>query len=54
MIGKPYSDRAVRHAQTFLARCLKDGAAPGLPPPGLALSDAFVGRWGVGQQTQAR
>jgi len=53
VIGKPYSDRAVRRALTFLARCLQDGAAPGPPPPGLALSDSFVGRWGVEQMAQA-
>ncbi|MDP1874871.1 response regulator [Phenylobacterium sp.] len=49
VIGKPYSDRAVRRAITFVARCLRDGAAPELPPPGLVLSETFVRRWGVDQ-----
>ena len=53
VIGKPYSDRAVRRALTYLARCLQDGAVPGPPPPGLALSDRFVSRWGVDQLAQA-
>ncbi|MAK82730.1 response regulator [Phenylobacterium sp.] len=53
VIGKPYSDRAVRRALTYLARCLQDGAAPGPPPPGLALSERFVSRWGVDQLAQA-
>jgi two-component system, response regulator PdtaR len=53
VIGKPYSDRAVRRALTFLARCLQDGEAPGPPPPGLALSEKFVSRWGVDQLAKA-
>lgn len=53
VIGKPYSDRSVRRALTFLARCLQDGSAPGPAPPGLILSDAFIGRWGVDQLAQS-
>lgn len=53
VIGKPYSDRAVRRALAFLARCLQDGVAPGPAPPGLILSDAFITRWKVQQLSQA-
>ncbi len=47
VIGKPYSDKAVRAALVYLTTCLRSGQAPGLPPVGLQLSPAFLARWGL-------
>jgi CheY-like chemotaxis protein len=47
VIGKPYTDRAVRRALTYLAHCLERGCADAPPPPGLTLSDSYAARWGV-------
>jgi CheY-like chemotaxis protein len=47
VIGKPYSDQAVKTALAYLGACLRDGCAPGPPPPGLRLSPACAARWGA-------
>jgi len=47
VIGKPYTDRAVRRALTYLVGCLERGCADAPPPPGLTLSDSYAARWGV-------
>ena len=47
VIGKPYTDRAVRRALSYLAGCLERGRADAPPPPGLTLSDSYAARWGV-------
>lgn len=47
VIGKPYSDKAVRAALVYLTGCLRTGRASGLPPVGLQLSPAFAERWGL-------
>jgi CheY-like chemotaxis protein len=47
VIGKPYSDTAVRNALVYLSACLRTGYAPGLPPVGLKLAPAFAQRWGL-------
>jgi CheY-like chemotaxis protein len=49
VIGKPYSDNAVKTALVYLAACLQHGRAPGLPPVGLQLSPAFAERWGLAE-----
>jgi CheY-like chemotaxis protein len=46
VIGKPYSEHAVRTALAYLGYCLREGHAPGPPPLGLQLSPAFQRRWG--------
>ena len=46
VIGKPYSEHAVKTALTYLGYCLREGHAPGPPPLGLHLSPAFQTRWG--------
>jgi CheY-like chemotaxis protein len=46
VIGKPYSEHAVKMALIFLQACLRDGQAPGPPPLGLTLSPAFQDGWG--------
>lgn len=48
VIGKPYSDNAVKMALLYLQSCLRHGRAPGPPPLGLTLSPAFRARWGDG------
>ena len=53
VIGKPYSDKSVRRALTYVAGCLRQGCADGPPPIGLELSQNFTARWGVGQCAQA-
>lgn len=53
VIGKPYSDQAVKTALVYLSACLRLGVAPGLPPVGLQLSPTYVERWGVGVSAQA-
>lgn len=47
VIGKPYSDKAVRAALVYLAGCLRTGRASGLPPVGLQLAPAYAERWGL-------
>jgi CheY-like chemotaxis protein len=47
VIGKPYSENAVKTALAYLKVCLRTGQAPGLPPLGLTLSPAFAARWGL-------
>lgn len=53
VIGKPYTDRAVRRALTYLVGCQARGCAESPPPPGLTLSDAYAARWGVHQLEQS-
>lgn len=47
VIGKPYSEHAVKTALTYLEACLRDGRAPGLPPVGLTLAPDYAQRWGL-------
>jgi len=47
VIGKPYSEHGVKTALAYLAVCLEEGYAPGLPPVGLELAPAFAERWGL-------
>lgn len=47
VIGKPYSDTAVKVALCYLTICLRTGQALGPPPLGLVLSPAFEARWNV-------
>jgi two-component system, response regulator PdtaR len=47
VIGKPYTDRAVRRALTYLVGCRERGRAETPPPPGLILSESYAARWGV-------
>jgi CheY-like chemotaxis protein len=53
VIGKPYSENAVRAALGYLRICLREDRAPGLPPLGLTLSPQFAGRWGLDDLPQA-
>lgn len=53
VIGKPYSDYAVKTALTYLGYCLRHGAAPGLPPVGLSIAPAFAERWGLANTAKA-
>jgi CheY-like chemotaxis protein len=48
VIGKPYSERAVRMALAYLEVCLRDGRAPGPPPLGLSLSPHYLALWDGG------
>jgi len=48
VIGKPYSENAVKRALAYLECCLRNDHAPGPPPLGLILSPAFRLRWGGG------
>lgn len=48
VIGKPYSEQAVKMALLYLETCLRDGRAPGPPPLGLMLSPAYRALWGCG------
>lgn len=45
VIGKPYSEHAVRNALAYLEVCLREGHAPGPPPIGLQLSRAYSELW---------
>lgn len=45
VIGKPYSEHAVRMALDYLKVCLQTGRAPGPPPVGLTLSPIYRERW---------
>lgn len=47
VIGKPYSDHAVKTALTYLGYCLRYGEAPSLPPAGLNIAPAWADRWGL-------
>jgi CheY-like chemotaxis protein len=47
VIGKPYSEHGVKTALAYLAVCLREGRAPGLPPAGLELAPAYAARWGL-------
>lgn len=49
VIGKPYSDKAVRAALVYLSVCVRTGRAPGPAPVGLQLSPAFAERWGLAE-----
>lgn len=49
VIGKPYSEHGVKMALRYLAACLRDGHAPGLPPSGLQLAPAWADRWGLNE-----
>ena len=53
VIGKPYSDNAVRTALVYLAACMRTGRAPGLPPVGLQLAPSFAERWGLDDTARA-
>lgn len=53
VIGKPYSEASVRRALAYLAVCLREGCAPGLPPVGLTLAPAFAETWGLSDLQQA-
>lgn len=53
VIGKPYSDYAVKTALTYLGHCLRRGEAPGLPPVGLNIAPAFAERWGLSATAKA-
>jgi CheY-like chemotaxis protein len=48
VIGKPYSERAVKTALAYLEVCLRDGRAPGPPPLGLSLSPRHRELWDGG------
>ncbi len=45
VIGKPYSETAVKTALVYLETCLRTGRAPGPPPLGLVLAPGFSDRW---------
>lgn len=47
VIGKPYSEHGVKTALAYLAVCLEEDRAPGLPPVGLELAPAYAERWGL-------
>lgn len=53
VIGKPYSEHAVKTALGYLEICLREGRAPGPPPLGLQLAPDFLTRWGVGDSAWA-
>jgi len=53
VVGKPYSETAIRAALAYLRVCLREGRAPGLPPLGLTLSPQFARRWGLGDLPRA-
>jgi CheY-like chemotaxis protein len=50
VIGKPYSEHGVKTALSYLACCLTEGRAPGLPPVGLTLAPTYAQMWGLDQQ----
>jgi len=45
VIGKPYSEHAVKASLEFLRVCLRDGHAAAPPPIGLTLAPEFEARW---------
>jgi CheY-like chemotaxis protein len=47
VVGKPYSEHAVKMALAYLEVCLREGRAPGPPPLGLRLSPEYRRRWGA-------
>lgn len=47
VVGKPYSETAVKMALAYLEVCLREGRAPGPPPVGLHLSPDYARRWGA-------
>lgn len=53
VIGKPYSEIAVKRALCYLQACLKNGQAPSAPPAGLTLAPAFSTRWSALGQADA-
>ncbi|MCC7266831.1 MAG: response regulator [Caulobacteraceae bacterium] len=53
VIGKPYSEHAVKTALTYLGYCLRHGEAPGRPPIGLNLAPAWAERWGLADLAKA-
>jgi CheY-like chemotaxis protein len=53
VIGKPYSDRAVRTALTYVGACLRFDEAPGPPPLGLCIAPAWAERWGLNDLPEA-
>jgi CheY-like chemotaxis protein len=48
VIGKPYSEYAVKMALAYLQVCLREGHAPGPPPLGLSLAPRYRELWGAG------
>lgn len=48
VIGKPYSEHAVKTALAYLEVCVRRGHAPGPPPLGLVLAPRFRELWGDG------
>ena len=53
VIGKPYSEYAVKAALKYLGYCLRYGAAPGMPPAGLQIAPAFAELWGLADLPKA-
>jgi CheY-like chemotaxis protein len=48
VIGKPYTEHAVKMALGYLEVCLREGRAPGPPPLGLSLAPRYRDLWGGG------
>ena len=48
VIGKPYSEHAVKMALAYLEVCLRERRAPGPPPLGLSLSPRYRELWDAG------
>jgi len=48
VIGKPYSERSVTSALSYLQVCLREGRAPGPPPLGLSLAPRYRELWDGG------
>src|SRR6201986_5650707 len=46
VIGKPYSEHAVKTALAYLSVCMREGHSPGAPPLGLVLAPRFRELWG--------
>lgn len=53
VIGKPYSEHAVRTALAYLEPCLRYDEAPGPPPLGLSIAPAWAERWGLNDLPKA-
>ncbi|RAK57877.1 response regulator [Phenylobacterium deserti] len=53
VIGKPYSETAVKRALYYLQACLRDGHAPSAPPAGLTLAPEFCLRWSASGEASA-